>query len=86
MTKKVHERPRADESRRQFVKKAVYSAPALIALGLLSSPSNASRKERSRVESDCDPFNDPNCNPPSGPNSFNEEQGLDITTEQEKWV
>lgn len=67
-----------DTSRRNLIKKATYSAPALVTLGLLTVPRNA--------EAQCDPILDPDCLGISGPNSgsYTEELNPSIETEKEE--
>jgi hypothetical protein len=84
MTKKKSDSTGTDIRRRRFIKKAAYSAPALISMGMLSGPLAAAREERSRPDDTCpDP---PNCTFPSGPNTFHEETELNLETEKKEWV
>jgi hypothetical protein len=77
----------ANSSRRTFLKKAAYSAPTLIALGVLSGPLAAKRsRSRAGTEEDCDPFTDPDCNPPSGPVTFEEQPQPDLESDREEWT
>ena len=76
----------ADGARRTFLKKAAYSAPTLITLGLLSAPLAAERKRSRPGTEDCDPFIDPDCSPPSGPITFDEPNQSDLESDREEWV
>jgi hypothetical protein len=62
MTDQRNRDDRVDEGRRSFIRKAAYTAPALVTLGAAMSSDDASAQ--------CDPFVDPNCNPPTGPITF----------------
>ena len=86
MTDKKSEPAGASTSRRTFLKKAAYSAPTLIALGALAGPLAAKRsRSRAGTEEDCDPFVDPDCYPPSGPITFEEQTKPDLESDREEW-
>ena len=89
MTNRKTNTPGVDRTRRSLVRKAVYTAPALIGFGLLSRATPAAERperESSRAQADCNPISDPDCKPPSGPNTFLEEPGLNLDSDKEEWV
>lgn len=67
-----------DRGRRAFLRKAAYTAPALVVLGLAGT--------REVSAQDCDPLLDPNCTPPTGPLGFEEDRKAAPTKGREEFT
>ena len=83
---KTTDRSALGDSRRKFLKKATYSAPALISLGLFSGPLTAADKKGMPIDTEdtCPTF--PNCTDPSAPYTFREDDESILESKKKGWA